>query len=132
MVPINGTVTVGAQPHSLNWIPPLWIVVAVCLLAQNMRDSMDVASNVYQLVIENDKVRVLKVTFQPGDTAAMHHHPDHVIYVLRGGRIKLTSEGKTDVLDLETGKAMFLNAQSHEAENVGGTVLDLLVVELKK
>jgi hypothetical protein len=27
---------------------------------------------------------------------------------------------------------MFLEAQSHEAENIGQTTLDLLVVELKK
>jgi hypothetical protein len=47
-------------------------------------------------------------------------------------KIKLTSEGKTNTLDLEYDKAIFLNAQSHETENIGDTTLDLLVVELKK
>jgi hypothetical protein len=55
-----------------------------------------------------------------------------LVYVLEGGKMKLTSMGKTDFLDLKTGDAIFLNAQSHEAENVGQTTLDLLVVELKK
>jgi oxalate decarboxylase/phosphoglucose isomerase-like protein (cupin superfamily) len=52
--------------------------------------------------------------------------------VLKGGKIKLTSEGKTNILDLETGKTIFLNEQIHEAENVGQSTLELLVVELKK
>ena len=83
-------------------------------------------------IMENDRVRVLGVLFKPNDKAAMHSHPDHVVYVLKGGKLKLTSSGKTDVLDLKTGQAMFFKAQSHEAENTGKTDVDLLVVELKK
>ena len=97
-----------------------------------MFDPLDVASNVYKLKMENDRVRVFNVTFKPGDKAVMHHHPDHVVYVLEGGKMKLTSQGKTDILDLKNGDAIFLNAQSHEAENIGQTTLELLVVELKK
>jgi quercetin dioxygenase-like cupin family protein len=101
-------------------------------MTETMSDSLDVASNVYKLKMENDRVRVFDVTFKIGEKAVMHHHPDHVVYVLEGGKMKLTSEGKTDILDLKDGEAMFLNAQSHEAENVGQSTLELLVVELKK
>lgn len=97
-----------------------------------MLDPRDVASNVYNFVMENERVRVFNATFKPGEIAAMHHHPDHVVYVLKGGKIKLTSEGKTDVLNLETGKAIFLNEQVHEAQNIGQLPLELLVVEIKK
>src|SRR5512141_1382130 len=97
-----------------------------------MLDPKDVASNVYNFVMENERVRVFNATFKPGEIAAMHHHPDHVVYVLKGGKIKLTSEGKTDVLNLETGKAIFLNEQVHEAQNIGQLPLELLVVEIKK
>jgi hypothetical protein len=45
--------------------------------------------------------------------------------------MRLTSEGKTQELNLEEGKAVFLAAQNHEASNIGNTVVDLLVVELK-
>ncbi|MGD0028016.1 MAG: cupin domain-containing protein [Candidatus Bathyarchaeia archaeon] len=93
---------------------------------------MKVAKNVYKFNMENDRVRVLEVLFRPGDKAAMHYHPDHVVYVLKGGKIKMTSSGKTDLLELKTGQAIFLKAQSHEAENTGKTDLDLIVVELKK
>jgi quercetin dioxygenase-like cupin family protein len=82
--------------------------------------------------LENDRVKVLDVMFKPGEKAPLHHHPDHVIYVRNGGKMKLTIEGKTDVVNFEEGKTLFLNEQSHEVENVGSTTVDLLVVELKK
>ena len=102
------------------------------MITENSLDPLDVAGNVYKLKMENDRVRVFEVTFMPGDKAADHRHPDHVVYVLMGGKMKLTSMGKTDVLDLADGDAIFLKAQSHEAENIGQSTLELLVVELKK
>jgi quercetin dioxygenase-like cupin family protein len=93
---------------------------------------LKVAKNAYKFIMENDRVRVLRVQMKPGDKAAMHHHPDHVVYVLKDGKAMLTSSGKTDVMDLKAGQAMFLKAQSHETENTGKTDIDILVVELKK
>jgi quercetin dioxygenase-like cupin family protein len=101
-------------------------------ITEKAQDPLKVAKNVYKFIMENDRVRVLEVLFKPNDKAVLHWHPDHVVYVLKGGKLKLTSSGKTDVLDLKTGQAIFLKAQSHEAENTGKTDVDLLVVELKK
>ena len=95
-------------------------------------DPLKVANNVYKFIMENKRVRVLEVDFKPGDKAIMHYHPDHVVYVLKGGKAKLTSGGKTDTLDLKAGQAIFLEAQNHEVQNIGSTELSLLVVELKK
>jgi quercetin dioxygenase-like cupin family protein len=100
-------------------------------ITEKAQDPLKVAKNVYSLVMENDRVRVLEVKIKPGDKAAMHHHPDHVVYVLKGGKAKLTSSGKTDVLEMKAGQAMFIKAQSHETENTGKTDIDLIVVELK-
>ena len=95
-------------------------------------DPLNVGKNVYKLVMENDRVRVLDLFLKQGDKVAMHYHPDHLIYVLNGGKAKITSSGKTDVMDMKNGQALFLKAQSHDAENTGKTDLHLLVVELKK
>lgn len=92
---------------------------------------MVIASNVYQFVAENERMRVLKTTFKPGDTAKMHHHPQHMAYVLKGGKLRLISEGKTQELNLEEGKAVFLAQQDHEATNIDDTTIEFLVVELK-
>ena len=37
-----------------------------------MLNPLEVASNVYKLKMENDRVRVFDVTFHPGDKAVMH------------------------------------------------------------
>ncbi len=95
-------------------------------------DPMNAASNVYKFLNENENARVLEAVFKPGDTAKMHHHPDHMAYVKKGGRLKLTSSGKTDELDLTEGSVVFLKGQDHEATNTGNSTVDLLVVEFKK
>lgn len=99
---------------------------------QETQDVLQVAGNVYKLLMENDRVRMFKATFKPGDKAVMHHHPDHTVYVVRGGKLNLANPaGNQDSLELEPGKAIFLDAQSHEATNVGDTEIELIVVELK-
>jgi quercetin dioxygenase-like cupin family protein len=85
-----------------------------------------------KVLLENERVRVLEVFFKPGDFAKMHHHPDHVVYVVKGGKLKIVSEGKTNTLDLISGSAVFLEAQDHEVTNLGNSDVDLIVVELKK
>ncbi len=99
---------------------------------ESSMDPLVLASNVYKFLNENDRVRVLQTVFKPGDIAKMHHHPDYVIYVLNGGRMRMMSEGKTDEMDLKAGSVVFMKAQNHEAENIGDSTIDLLVLELKK
>lgn len=95
-------------------------------------DPLVVAPNVYKFLNENDRVRVLEAIFKPNDITKMHHHPEHVVYVLKGGRLRLTSGGKAQDLDLTEGSVVFLNEQHHEATNVGSSVVDLVVFELKR
>ena len=99
---------------------------------KNEKDPMKVAFNVYKVLNENDRVRVLEVVFKPGDVAKMHHHPDHVVYAISGGKLNFVSGGKTQDMEIKTGSVIFLDAQDHEAKNVGNTTADLIVVELKK
>jgi beta-alanine degradation protein BauB len=104
----------------------------VNVLVKKEMDPLMAASNVYKLLNENDKVRVLEVIFKPGDVAKMHHHPDHVVYALKGGKGSFTSGGKTQEMDIKPGSVLFLDAQDHEVKNIGNTTLDLIVMELKK
>ena len=94
-------------------------------------DPLLAASNVYKLLNENDRVRVLEVVSKPGDIAKMHHHPAHVLYVLKGGKAALTSGGKTQEMEVKTGSVLFMDAQDHEMKNIGKTTIDLIVTELK-
>lgn len=96
-------------------------------------DPAQVAANVYKVVLDNERVRVFDVHFKPGDKAVMHGHPDHVVYVLSGGRNRLAfPDGTAQELDLQPGMAVFIPAGPHETTNVGKTDVRLLVVELKE
>jgi quercetin dioxygenase-like cupin family protein len=96
-------------------------------------DAVEAASNVYKLIMENDRVRVFDVRFKPGEKAAMHMHPDHMVYIFNDGKLNLTpSKGKTQELDLKAGQAIWMEATSHAAENLGKSDAHLLVVELKE
>jgi beta-alanine degradation protein BauB len=97
------------------------------------QDPIKAASNVYKKVLlENEQVRVLQVEFAPGEVAAWHQHPNHVIYALTDGKLEITDKGKpANVLDIKAGDTMYLAAVTHTAKNVGTTPLKLVVTELK-
>ena len=97
------------------------------------QDPVKTASNVYKnVLLDNEHVRVLQVEFAPGEVAAWHQHPDHVIYVLAGGKVEITDKGKpANVVEMKPGDTMFMPAVTHMAKNVGTTTVKLVVTELK-
>ena len=98
------------------------------------QDAMKAASKVYRLLMENEKVRVMDLQLRPGEKAPMHNHPSkHVVYVISDTKLRLTSpDGKSSELDLKAGQTVWMEAESHEAANIGKTDGHLLVVEVKK
>lgn len=96
------------------------------------QDPLAVDPSIYNLKLNNDRVRVFIVLFKPGQEIAVHKHPDHVVHAITSGRLMIHEMGKDPVtMDVPAGATLFLPAQSHSAKNVGKTTLRLLVVELK-
>jgi beta-alanine degradation protein BauB len=96
-------------------------------------DPLEVGAGKYRLAFEDENVRVMDVTFQPGDTIGLHQHPDHAVYVVGGGKLKVTTaDGSEQTYELGAGQSLFLPAEAHGAENVGDTEVKLAVVELRK
>jgi beta-alanine degradation protein BauB len=99
----------------------------------NWPDPAKVAADVYTLVMENDRVRVFKVSFKPGQKTVMHGHPDHVVYVLADFTLNLMfPDGKSQEVPLKSGQALWIGAGPHAAQNIGKTEGLALVVELKE
>lgn len=106
---------------------------ALVLPSAFAQDPAKVGPDIYKCTLDNERVRVCEVTFKPGAKIAKHSHPDHVAFVIRGGKLRITGDdGKTQDIDLKPGQAHWLTAQSHSAENVGKTRVRLVVVELKE
>jgi quercetin dioxygenase-like cupin family protein len=95
-------------------------------------DAAKVASHVYKVVFENERARVLDVRMKPGESTTMHSHPDYVVYLLSGGKVKFTSpSGESAEVELPAGASMWRKAEEHATENIGTTEVHALFFEPK-
>jgi beta-alanine degradation protein BauB len=86
----------------------------------------------YKVVYENDRVRVLQYTDQPGDRTTTHEHPDSVMYALSSFRRRLYSGKLHRDVEISAGTTVWVPAQQHYGENIGDTPSHSIFVELKE
>lgn len=86
----------------------------------------------YRVIMENDRVRVLEYTDQPGERTTPHNHPDSVMYTLSDFRRRLHVNGQHRDVELSSGGTHWLPAQEHAGENIGDTPTHVVFVELKE
>ncbi len=97
------------------------------------QDMVKVAPKNCKVLLENDRVRVVRVVAKPGEKLEMHSHPANIVYAFTPGKVKHTSpDGKTQERELKTGQAIWSDAVTHSSENIGTTESRVLVIELKK
>jgi quercetin dioxygenase-like cupin family protein len=96
------------------------------------RDPTETDPDKYEVVFENERVRVLEYTDKPGDRTSPHHHPDSVMYTLSSFERRLVRDDQQRDVRLEAGTATWLAAQDHHGENIGRTDTHVLFVELKE
>jgi quercetin dioxygenase-like cupin family protein len=85
----------------------------------------------YRLLWENDFVRVLEYTDEPGTRTTAHEHPNSVMVTLSSFRRRLSAGGREFETELPFGAAVWLPAQRHFGENIGDTPTHTVLVELK-
>ena len=95
-------------------------------------DAAKVASHVYKVVFENERARVLEVRMKPGESTTRHSHPDYVVYLLSGGKVRFTSpSGESAEVELPAGASMWRKAEEHATDNIGTTEDHALFFEPK-
>jgi len=90
----------------------------------------------YRVAFENDKLRVLEYNGRPGMGVCgdgMHSHPPHLTVLLSTGRVRIkTPDGKVEVPgDAPVGAVFWSDAVTHEVENISGSNIRSLLIELK-
>ena len=59
------------------------------------QDIVKVAPKNCKVLLDNDKVRVVRVTLKPGEKLEMHSHPANIVYSLNSAKAKYTyADGK--------------------------------------
>ena len=104
-------------------------VVASFSVAQ---DAVEVDPDHYQVALENDDVRVLLITYGPGEKSVMHEHPDGLSVFLTDIKVHFTmSDGTTADTEGKAGEVVWLPAGHHLPENVGSEPFKVYHIELK-
>ena len=96
-------------------------------------DAAKVASALYTVAKDTMGIRVLNVLYKPGDSSALHSHPDVVLYVIDGGKGEFTGkDGTKQIRELKSGMAMTVPAETHSVKNIGTTTLKAILVEVNR
>lgn len=113
-------------------------VIAFAVMAQTQpaggkADPVKVDAKHYKVEYENDKVRVLRINYGPGEKSVMHYHPDSFAIYLTDGKTRMTTpDGKSQDAPAKAGGTSWAPAGSHLPQNVGDKRFEVLLVELKK
>lgn len=96
-------------------------------------DPVKVDSKHYKVEFENESVRVLRISYGPGEKSVMHDHPNAVaVYLTEGSTRMSTPDGKSVDQPAKAGGAIWAPAGTHLPENTGNKPFELVLVELKK
>lgn len=97
------------------------------------QDPVKVDPKHYKVEFENDKIRVLRITYGPGEKSVMHQHPDAYAVFLDDLKGKFNfPDGKSMDVAQAAGSTMWTPAGKHLPENAGTKEFSLILVELKK
>src|ERR1022692_4906089 len=109
------------------------IVLSLCLVPMlSAQDAAKVDPKHYTVMSENDKVRILKVHYGPGEKSVMHSHPAGVAVFLTDSKARFTfPDGKTQDLAVKAGDAQYTPSTVHLPENIGDKGMDVIVIEFK-
>ncbi|MEP6596264.1 MAG: cupin domain-containing protein [Ginsengibacter sp.] len=93
-------------------------------------DAVKVAPGLYKVIKDTMGIRVLDISYKPGDSSAMHSHPDNALYVIEGSKAEFTAkDGSKQVVDLKAGMTMIRGGETHSVKNIGTTTMKAILVE---
>jgi quercetin dioxygenase-like cupin family protein len=113
------------------------VAYGVAALAQpaggGKADPVKVDAKHYKVEFENESVRVLRISYAPGEKSVMHYHPNAVAVYLTGGQTRMTTpDGKSQEVPAKAGAVNWTSAGSHLPQNTGDKRFEVILVELKK
>ena len=94
-------------------------------------DPVRVAPHIYENVLENDKVRVLKVTDRNGETPPIHSHPDRVaVFLSPCAWMEKDRDGTDRMQSFRLGDVMWLRRETHGGVT-SGVIQDCSIIEVE-
>jgi hypothetical protein len=111
---------------------PVLAVLLITAAPAAAQDATVADAKHYTIVEENDQVRVLHISYGPGEKSVMHEHPDAVFVSLTDNHLRMTmADGEAIEMEFEKGQAMFTPAVVHAPENLSDHPISGYLIELK-
>ena len=124
------------QPDGLRRALLALLPTLVITEGSHAQDAVQSQPQNYRVAFENDKLRVLEYNGRPGMGVCgdgMHSHPAHLTVLLSSGKVRIkTPDGKVEVQSgIPVGAVFWSDAATHEVENISGSNIRSLLIELK-
>lgn len=96
-------------------------------------DPVRVAPHIYEALLENDRVRVLRATERTGETPPLHSHRERVVVFLSPcAWMEITADGQTAMQSYKLGDVLWAERITHGGETFRCVQeCTLLEIELK-
>ena len=109
------------------------VVVAFFSSAVLAEDAVVADPEHYTVEFENDKVRIIRIKYGPGEKSVMHTHGPNVAVFLTANASRFTlPDGTTVEATTEVGVTQWTDAEEHLPENLSDETLEVVLVELKE
>jgi quercetin dioxygenase-like cupin family protein len=86
----------------------------------------------YAVEFENDKVRIIRIKYGPGEKSVMHTHGPNASIIITSATMRMTTpDGKSEVVTMQAGDVAWADAEEHLPENLSDGLVEVVLVELK-
>jgi len=110
-----------------------FVAVALFSSAAIAEDAVVADPEHYTVEFENDKVRIIRIKYGPGEKSVMHTHGPNAAVFLTSNAARFTLPDGTSVdATTEAGVAQWSDAEEHLPENLSDEILEVVLVELKE
>jgi len=76
-------------------------------------------------------MKIFEVTLKPGDSIALHTHPDHTVYILQGGKAEIISQDETrGTMETNAGDGWITGPYTDQVKNIGKTTIKWVEIDV--
>lgn len=111
----------------------LMMLASLCAAPAYAQDPVKVDPKHYKVEFENDQVRVLRITYGPGEKSVMHEHPASVAVFLSDANARFAlPDGTSQDRAMKAGSTQWNDTGTHLPQSTGKKNFELILVELKE
>jgi uncharacterized cupin superfamily protein len=95
-------------------------------------DPLTTGGNMIKKLADSLGVKMYEFSVKPGESWSVHSHPDHMVYVLEGGKMALYMKeaGRQDTMTFPTGAAFVSGPLTDSGRNVGKSTIKMMVADI--